>query len=316
MTKNVAALDPWPDLPLEAWKDTYATLHMWTQIVGKTCLALAPPQNHWWHIALRVTARGLATGPMLYGSRTLDAEFDFIEHELVLRTGEGAVQKIALRPQSVAEFYRAYLAALKKLDVHVKLWPVPVEVEQPIRFTADETHASYDPEYANRHWRILVQADDVLRRFRAPFLGKCSPVHFFWGSFDLAVTRFSGRRAPERPGADRITREAYSHEVISAGFWPGSGDVQQAAFYAYAAPEPAGLRDLVPQPSAVYYHPPMGIFILPYAAVRTASSPVDALLAFLQSTYDAAADLAHWDREALERPATSGAPPPVAPTRR
>ena len=255
MTKDVATLDRWPDLPLEAWKDTYATLHMWTQMVGKTCLALAPPQNHWWHIALRVTARGLATGPMLYGSRTLDAEFDFIEHELVLRTGEGAVQKIALRPQSVAEFYRAYLAALKKLDVHVKLWPVPVEVEQPIRFTADETHASYDPEYANRHWRILVQADDVLRRFRA-------------------------------------------------------------AFYAYAAPEPAGLRDLVPQPSSVYYHPPMGIFILPYAAVRTATSPVDALLAFLQSTYDAAADLAHWDREALERPATSGAPPPVAPTRR
>ena len=215
MTKNVAALDPWPDLPLEAWKDTYATLHMWTQIVGKTCLALAPPQNHWWHIALRVTARGLATGPMLYGSRTFDAEFDFIEHELVLRTSEGAVQKIALRPRSVAEFYRAYLAALKKLDVQVKLWPVPVEVEHPIRFPDDETHAAYDPEYANRHWRILVQADDVLRRFRAPFLGKCSPVHFFWGSFDLAVTRFSGRRAPERPGADRMTQEAYSHEVIS-----------------------------------------------------------------------------------------------------
>ena len=316
MTKNVAALDPWPDLPLEAWKDTYATLHMWTQIVGKTCLALAPPQNHWWHIAFRVTARGLATGPMPYGSRTLDAEFDFIEHELVLRTGEGAVQKIALRPRSVAEFYRAYLAALKKLDVHVKLWPVPVEVEHPIRFPDDETHASYDPEYANRHWRILVQADDVLRRFRAPFLGKCSPVHFFWGSFDLAVTRFSGRRAPERPGADRMTQEGYSHEVISAGFWAGSGAVQEAAFYAYAAPEPAGLRDLVPQPSSVYYHPPMGIFILPYAAVRTATSPVDALLAFLQSTYDAAADLAHWDREALERPVPSDAPPPVAPTRR
>jgi len=177
-------------------------------------------------------------------------------------------------------------------------------VDHTIRFPDDTTHAAYDPEYANRHWRILVQADDVFRRFRAPFLGKCSPVHFFWGSFDLAVTRFSGQRAPEQPGADRTTREAYSHEVISAGFWPGSGEVKEAAFYAYAAPEPAGLRDLVPKPSAVYYHAPMGIFVLPYAAVRTASSPVDALLAFLQSTYDAAADLAHWDRAALERPDT------------
>jgi len=303
VTKDVATRDLWPVLPLEEWRDTYATLHMWTQMVGKTCLALAPRQNHWWQVALHVTARGLATGPMPYGSRTLDAEFDFVEHELVLRTGEGAVQEIALRPRSVADFYRAYLSALETLGVHVQLWPVPVEVEHPMRFSDDAAHASYDPEYANRHWRILVQADDVFRRFRASFLGKCSPVHFFWGSFDLAVTRFSGRRAPERPGADRMTREAYSHEVISAGFWPGSGDVKEAAFYAYAAPEPAGLRDLVPQPSAVYYHPPMGIFILPYAAVRTASSPVDALLAFLQSTYDAAADLANWDRAALERAA-------------
>ena len=293
----------WPALPLDEWRDTYATLHMWTQIVGKTCLALARWQNHWWQVALRVTARGLATGPMPHGSRTLDVEFDFVEHELVLRTDDGAVHKIPLRPRSVAGFYRLYLKALETLAIQVKLWPMPVEVENPIRFTDDRTHASYDPEHANRFWRILVQADDVLKRFRGSFLGKCSPVHFFWGSFDLAVTRFSGRRAPERPGADRITREAYSHEVISAGFWPGSGDVQQAAFYAYAAPEPAGLRDLVPQPSAVYYHPPLGIFILPYAAVRTASSPVDALLAFLQSTYDAAADLAGWDRSALERPA-------------
>jgi hypothetical protein len=284
---------------------------MWTQIVGKTCLALTPPQNHWWHVTLHVTARGLATGPMPYGSRTLDAEFDFIEHELVLRTGDGAVQRIALRPRSVAEFYRAYLAALKQLDVHVKLWPVPVEVENPIRFPDDEAHASYDPEYANRHWRILVQADDVFRRFRAPFLGKCSPVHFFWGSFDLAVTRFSGRRAPERPGADRMTQEAYSHEVISAGFWPGSATVQEAAFYAYAAPEPAGLRDLAMQPSAAYYHAPMGIFILPYEAVRAAASPADTLLAFLNSTYDAAANLAGWDRPALERPSEGTGNPPA-----
>jgi len=285
---------------------------MWTQMVGKTCLALAPPQNHWWQVAFHVSARGLATGPMPYGPRTLDAEFDFVEHQLVLRTSEGAVQKLALRPRSVAEFYRAYLAALDTLGVHVRLWPVPVEVEQPIRFLDDETHASYDPEYAHRHWRILLQADDVFRRFRASFLGKCSPVHFFWGSFDLAVTRFSGRRAPERPGADAITREGYSHEVISAGFWPGSGAVQEAAFYAYASPEPAGLRDAVSQPSAAYYQPQMGVFILPYDAVRTAASPGDALLGFLRSTYDAAADLAKWDRAALERPAVSadaGSPP-------
>jgi len=285
---------------------------MWTQIVGKTCLALAPHQNHWWQVAFHVSARGLATGPMPYGPHTLDAEFDFVEHELVLRTSEGAVQKLALRPRSVAEFYRAYLAALDTLGVHVRLWPVPVEVEQPIRFTDDETHASYDPEYAHRHWRILLQADHVFRRFRAGFLGKCSPVHFFWGSFDLAVTRFSGRRAPERPGADAIIREGYSHEVISAGFWPGSGAVQEAAFYVYAAPEPAGLLETVRLPSTAYYQPQMGVFILPYDAVRTAASPGDALLGFLRSTYDAAADLAKWDRAALERPAVSadaGSPP-------
>lgn len=301
-TRRNATRDLWPALPLEEWRDTYATLHMWTQMVGKTRLALAPWQNHSWQVTLHVTARGLATGSMPYGSGTLDAEFDFVEHELVLRTGEGAVQKIPLRPRSVADFYRAYLAALKTLGVQVKLWPVPVEVEHPIRFPDDEQHASYDPEYANRFWRILVQVDDVFRRFRAPFLGKCSPVHFFWGGFDLAVTRFSGRRAPERPGA-AFMREAYSHEVISAGFWPGSGAVQEAAFYAYAVPEPPGLRDAVPLPSAAYYHPQMSEFILPYAAVRTAASPVETLLAFLHSTYDAAADLAHWDREALERPA-------------
>jgi hypothetical protein len=299
---DVAIREPWPALPPQEWRDTYATLHMWTQIVGKTRLALAPWQNHWWHVALHVTARGLATGPMPYGSRTLDVEFDFVQHSLVLRTSDGAVQEIALRPRSVAEFYRLYLAALAALDVHVALWPVPVEVEHPVRFTDDHGHASYDPEYANRFWRILTQVDDVFRQFRGRFLGKCSPVHFFWGSFDLAVTRFSGRRAPKRTGADRVTQEAYSHEVISAGFWPGSGAVQEAAFYAYAAPEPAGLRDLTPQPSTAYYHAQMGEFILPYAAIRTAASPVDALLAFLHSTYDAAAGLAGWDRAALERP--------------
>ena len=301
MTQGVAPRDLWPALPLAEWRDTYATLHMWTQIVGKTRLALAPHQNHWWQVALYVTARGLATGPMPYGTGTLDAEFDFVKHELVLRTGEGAVQEITLRPRSVAEFYGVYLAALDTLGVHLKLWPVPVEVEHPIRFPDDTEHASYDAEYANRFWRILVQVDDVLRRFRGPFLGKCSPVHFFWGSFDLAVTRFSGRRAPERPGADAMTREAYSHEVFSAGFWPGSGPVQEAAFYAYAVPEPAGLRDASVQPPAAYYHPQLSEFVLPYAAVRSAGSPVDTLLAFLQGTYDAAANLAHWDRDALER---------------
>jgi len=275
---------------------------MWTQIVGKTRLALAPWQNHWWQVTLHVSARGLATGPMPYGSRTLDMEFDFLEHELVLRTDQGAVREIALRPRSVADFYQVYLEALDTLGIRVDLWPVPVEVEHPVRFTDDQTHASYDPEYANRFWRILVQVDDVFKRFRGRFLGKSSPVHFFWGSFDLAVTRFSGRRAPARAGADRVTREAYSHEVISAGFWPGSGAVQEAAFYAYAAPEPAGLRDVPPQPTAAYYQPEMGLFILPYAAVRTATSPVATLQEFLQSTYDVAAELARWDRDTLERP--------------
>ncbi len=302
MTSLAATRELWPPLPLDEWRDTYATLHMWTQIVGKTRLALAPWQNHWWQVTLHVSARGLATGPMPYGSRTLDMEFDFLEHELVLRTDQGAVREIALRPRSVADFYQVYLEALDTLGIRVELWPVPVEVEHPVRFTDDQTHASYDPEYANRFWRILVQVDDVFKRFRGRFLGKSSPVHFFWGSFDLAVTRFSGRRAPARAGADRVTREAYSHEVISAGFWPGSGAVQEAAFYAYAAPEPAGLRDVPPQPTAAYYQPEMGLFILPYAAVRTATSPVATLQEFLQSTYDVAAELARWDRDTLERP--------------
>ncbi len=302
MTSLAATRELWPPLPLDEWRDTYATLHMWTQIVGKTRLALAPWQNHWWQVTLHVSARGLATGPMPYGSRTLDMEFDFLEHELVLRTDQGAVREIALRPRSVADFYQVYLEALDTLGIRVDLWPVPVEVEHPVRFTDDQTHASYDPEYANRFWRILVQVDDVFKRFRGRFLGKSSPVHFFWGSFDLAVTRFSGRRAPARAGADRVTREAYSHEVISAGFWPGSGAVQEAAFYAYAAPEPAGLRDVPPQPTAAYYQPEMGLFILPYAAVRTATSPVATLQEFLQSTYDVAAELARWDRDTLERP--------------
>src|SRR5438477_8527016 len=274
---------------------------MWSQIVGKTSLALARWQNHWWQVALHVTARGLATGPMPYGPRTLDVEFDFVEHELVLRTDDGAVHEIPLRPRSVAEFYHLYLKALETLAIRVKLWPMPVEVENPIRFTDDRTHASYDPEYAHRLWRILVQADDVFRRFRASFLGKCSPVHFFWGSFDLAVTRFSGRRAPDRPGAARTTREAYSHEVSSVGFWPGTSDVSDAAFYSYAAPEPSGFKEARVQPNAAFYHKTLGEFLLPYEEVRKAESPTAALLDFCQSTYEAAANLGNWDRATLER---------------
>ncbi|HYL20531.1 MAG TPA: DUF5996 family protein [Gemmatimonadales bacterium] len=291
----------WPALPLEAWRDTCATLHMWTQMVGKTRLALAPPQNHWWHVALYVTARGLTTSPMPYSRFTFQVDFDFIDHRLTVVTSEGARQDLALAPRPVAEFYRQYLATLGSLGISVKLWPMPVEVEHPIRFTEDNQHAAYDPEYAHRFWRILTRVDQVLRQFRGRFLGKSSPVHFFWGSFDLAASRFSGRRAPERPGADRVTREGYSHELTSAGFWPGSGTVQETAFYAYAAPEPAGFRDAPIQPAGVYYHPPMSLFILPYDAVRAAPSPEAALLAFLESTYSAAADLGGWDRAALER---------------
>src|SRR5881628_1222728 len=301
MTPNLTIRDLWPALPLEEWRDTYATLHMWTQMVGKTCLALAPRQNHWWQIAFRVTARGLATGPMPYDTRTLDAEFDFIEHALVLRTGEGAVQKIALRPRSVAAFYRAYLAALDALGMRVKIWPVPVEAEHKTPFPDDETHASYDPEYANRHWRILVQSDEVFKRFREPFLGKCSPVHFFWGSFDLAVTRFSGRRAVLPKDADALTREGYSHECISCGFWPGDRRFPLPAFYSYTAPKPAGLDKESVLPRAGHWDTQLGEFILKYDDVRAARAPEKDILDFCQTTYETAAKLAKWDRDSLER---------------
>src|SRR5205809_7674848 len=293
----------WPALPLSSWKDTYATLHMWTRVVGKVRLRLTPLVNHWWNVPLYVTARGLTTTRIPYGRRAFELWFNFIRHQLVLETNVGLVKTLSLEPRSVAEFYEQFMELLRSAEIEVKIWRMPVEIPNPIAFDQDRVHASYDRASVEKLWRILLSVDTIFNHFRARFIGKSSPVHFFWGSFDLAVTRFSGRRAPERPGADRMTQEAYSHEVISAGFWAGSGAVQEAAFYAYAAPEPAGLRDLVPQPSSVHYHPPMGIFILPYAAVRTASSPVDALLAFLQSTYDAAADLAGWDRPALERPA-------------
>jgi hypothetical protein len=294
-------VDSWPELPLEAWQDTYATLHMWTQIVGKVRLALSPRINQWWEVPLYVNARGLTTSAIPYGGRIFDVQFDFIDHKLSIQTSWGSSKTLVLRPRSVADFYAEFMSALQSLGIAVKIWPMPVEVPNPVRFAADTQHASYDPEYANRFWRILVSCENVFQEFRAAFIGKDSPIHFFWGSFDLCVTRFSGRRAPERAGADFITREAYSHEVISAGFWPGGGDIKGAAFYCYAAPEPAGFGAQAVQPAAAFYHPQMKEFLLMYDDVRGAVSPRQALLSFLQSTYDAGANLAHWDRKELER---------------
>src|SRR3954449_5831070 len=292
---------PWPPLPLDAWRDTYATLHMWTQIVGKVCLALMPPANHFWNIAFQISARGLVTPAMPIDHRALTITFDFVDHQLVMQCSDGGCVRIPPHPRPVAEFYRLVMDALHRLGVDVRIWPMPVEVPDPIRFDRDEVHRSYDPQSAHAFWQILVRIKPVLEGFRAEFVGKCSPVHFFWGSFDVAVTRFSGRRAPERPGADAVTREAYSHEVISHGWWPGGGPVDEPAFYAYAAPEPAGLKETPVRPSAAVYNTAFSEFILPYDAVRTAASPRDELMAFMRSTYDAAAQLAQWDRAELER---------------
>jgi hypothetical protein len=293
--------DAWPELPLEAWQDTYATLHMWTQIVGKVRLALSPRVNHWWEVPLYVTARGLTTSAIPYGDGIFEVQFDFIVHELVIQTSWGASKTMELKPRSVAEFYAEFMSALRSLGIEVKFWTMPCEVPNPVRFERDTQHTSYDREYAHRVWKILVLCDTIFKEFRAGFIGKESPVHFFWGSFDLCVTRFSGRRAPERPGADSITREAYSHEVISSGFWPGGGDVKGAAFYAYAAPEPPGLAEEKVKPAAAFYHPGMKEFLLMYDDVRRAASPREALLSFLESTYEAGANLARWDRKELER---------------
>jgi hypothetical protein len=295
--------EPWPELPLHLWRDTYATLHMWTQIVGKICLALTPKVNHYWNIAFQVSSRGLTTPAMPCGEqRTLNMTFDFISHELVAKCSDGAIRSIPLAPRTVAVFYEDTLRMLHELGVDVQIWTMPVEVPDPIRFELDNTHGSYDREYAHRFWQILVRVAPVMQAFRGEFLGKCSPVHFFWGSFDLAVTRFSGRVAPERPNADPITREAYSHEVISHGFWPGGGAITSAAFYAYAAPEPAGFKDAKVAPAAAFYSRDVSEFILPYEAVQTQPDPAATLRSFLQSTYDAGARLAHWDRASLERP--------------
>jgi hypothetical protein len=297
--------DLWPALPYEAWKDTLATLHMWTQIVGKVRMTLTPPVNHWWHVPLYVCARGLTTGAIPHGVRTFEIDFDFIDHRLVVRTCEGEVRTLELRPRTVAGFYAELMAVLDALGLSVRIRTLPQEVPDPIPFEQDTVHAAYDGEAAHRFWRALAQADRVLREFRARYLGKSSPVHFFWGSFDLAVTRFCGRPAPPHPGApgvaDTVTREAYSHEVSSAGFWPGSAAFPQAAFYAYHYPEPEGYRSAAVRPEAAYYSKDLGEFLLPYDAVRTAADPDAVLLDFLRSTYAAGADLAHWDRAALER---------------
>ena len=295
----------WPSLPFEAWKDTCETLHMWTQIVGKVRMELSPFVNHWWHVTLYVTPRGLTTSPIPYQGSTFAVDFDFIDHTLFIRTSEGTSQALPLIPCTVATFYREFMAYLHALGIDVTINTMPSEVQHPIRCDQDEVHSSYDPVSAHRFWRILVQVDTVFKEFRSPFLGKCSPVHFFWGSFDLAVTRFSGRRAPERPGADSITREAYSHEVISCGFWPGDETFKEPAFYSYTVPAPPGLQEASLRPTAAWYSPDKGEFLLRYEDVRSADAAEQVLLEFLQSTYEAGATLARWDRGDLEREAPS-----------
>jgi Family of unknown function (DUF5996) len=296
---------PWPELPTAAWRETYATLHLWTQIAGKIRLARSPWLNHSWHVALYVTARGLTTSPIPDGARTFQIDFDFIDHVLLISTSDGAQRQLALAGLSVACFYAAVMAQLAELGIDIAIDDMPSELPDPIRFSADHTHATYDPDAVRRFFQILVNADRVFKQFRTGFLGKASPVHFFWGSFDLAVTRFSGRRAPRHPGGvphlpDEVACEAYSHEESSAGFWPGSGAVDYPAFYSYAYPEPPGFRTTPVQPKAAFFSEALGEFILPYDAVRTAAAPDQALLEFLQSTYEAAANAAKWDRDALE----------------
>jgi hypothetical protein len=297
----------WPELPTAAWRQTYDTLHLWTQIVGKIRYARSPWLNHSWHVALYVTARGLTTSPIPEGTRTFQIDFDFIDHVLRISDSDGAQRQFALAGLSVASFYAAVMAALAELGIHVTIDEMPNELPEPIRFPLDRRHASYDPDSVRRFFRILVNADRVFKQFRTGFLGKASPVHFFWGSFDLAVTRFSGRRAPRHPGGvpnlpDAVACEAYSHEECSAGFWPGSGAIDYPAFYCYAYPEPKGYREIKVRPDAAFFSEALGEFILPYDSVRTADDPDKMLLEFLQSTYEAAADCAKWDRETLECP--------------
>ncbi len=279
---------------------------MWTQIVGKVRLRLTPVVNHWWNVPLYVTARGLSTSRIPYGERSFEIWFDFLRHQLVIETSDGLQKTLPLLPRSVADFYQEFMKALHSAGIDVKIWHMPVEIPNPIAFDQDRVHASYDAASVEKFWRILMSVDAVFNEFRSEFLGKCSPVHFFWGSFDLAVSRFSGRRAPERAGADAITREAYSHEVSSVGFWPGGGDIQGAAFYSYTSPEPLGFKEARVRPEAAFYHKQLGEFLLMYEDVRRANSPSAALLDFCQSTYEAGASLGNWDRKSLERAAPAG----------
>jgi hypothetical protein len=297
--------DYWPSLPFAEWQDTATTLHMWTQIVGKIRLTLSPWTNHSWHVTLYVTARGLTTSPIPYGGSIFEIRFDFIDHELRVLKSDGAIRVLKLGPQSVAKFYGDVMNALAEIELPVKINVIPNEIQDPIPFDQDEEHRSYDREYANRFWRVLVQSDRVFKEFRSRFCGKCSPVHFFWGSFDLAVTRFSGRPAPPHPGGiphlpDAITREAYSQEVSSLGFWPGNAVAPTPIFYSYAYPEPPGFGESKVQPAAAFYEPKLREFMLPYDEVRTAEEPDEVLLQFAQSTYDAASTLGKWDRDTLQ----------------
>jgi hypothetical protein len=295
----------WPALPYAAWRDTCETLHLWTQVIGKVRLALTPWLNHSWHVTLYVTARGLGTPPIAHQARYFTIEFDFIDHVLWLRTSDGHFRQLMLKPMTVAEFYADVMVALREIGIDVRINEMPNEIPGAVPFPDDRTHTSYDRDFAQKFWRVLLSSHEVFSHFRTGFLGKVSPVHFFWGSFDLAVTRFSGRQAPPHPGGvpnlpDAVAREAYSHEVSSAGFWPGGGPIDYPAFYSYAYPAPDGFAAAKVQPAEAFYSKKLGEFILPYDAVRTARDPETALMAFLQSTYQAAADLGKWDRKDLE----------------
>ena len=310
-------MENWPELPYERWKDSYATLHRWTQVVGKIRLMQSPWLNHSWHVPLYVTARGLTTSSIPYRDRVFDIAFDFVDHALVLRVSDGAERRLPLQPRSVADFYAAVMAMLDEAGIPVRIDRIPNEIADAIPFDQDTVHSAYDPEYVQRFWRALLQVGRVFSQFRTAFLGKCSPVHFFWGSFDLAVTRFSGRSAPPHPGGiphltDAVVREAYSHEVSSAGFWPGGSGVEYPVFFSYAYPEPPGFRETAVRPAEASFNTALGEFLLPYDAVRTAPDPDRALLEFLQSTYEAAANAAHWERSALEcDQGKAGVPRPV-----
>jgi len=300
-------VEAWPQLKWTDWQKTADTLHMWTQIVGKTRLALAPMENHWWQVVLYLTPRGLTTSPIPEGVRTFAVDFDFIDHALVVRTSDGAMRSMALAPRTVADFYAEYREILRSLDLALTIWPNPVEVPNAIPFAKDREHKAYDADYAHRFWQILAESDRVLKRYRGQFLGKSSPVHFFWGAMDLAVTRFSGRPAPRYSGSvpncpTYVMVEGYSHECASCGFWAGNDALPEPAYYAYAYPQPSGYGERPIQPAGAYFHAGLGEFILPYSVVRSAASPDETILAFAQSAYEAAADLAKWDRAALERP--------------